>query len=207
MKKIMITFLMFTLSIQVSAAVKKEFRDYMDMAANKELNMNSRWTSLIRSVEYAEKEQLAEVRKFIENKEWYMRNAALVALHKADKETAIVEAKKLIKDKALVVRSAAVEVLGRNMNDEHKKILIDEMDQGYNFNKKKGLWIRRQIVEKLAVKSGPEDKSFFVKYLFDEDKRIAQISAKVLEKLTGTKLESKKFVDNWRSHVKEKNWY
>ena len=206
MKKLWFVLVLFCNSLQVSADVKKEFQDYIDMAANQNLNMNSRWTSLIRSVEYAEKEHLDEVRKFTQDKEWYMRNAALIALVKADKDLAIIEAKKLIKDKALVVRSAAVEVLFQNFNEEHKKILIGEMDQGYNFNKKKSLWIRRQIIDKLSLNSDSGDRSFFVKYLFDDDKSVAQISAKSLEKITGTQLQSKKFVESWRSHVKEKNW-
>lgn len=206
MKKLWFVFILFCNSLHVSAEVKKEFQDYIDMAANQNLNMNSRWTSLIRSVEYANKEHLAEVIKFTQNKEWYMRNAALIALVKADKNLAIIEAKKLIKDKALVVRSAAVEILFQNFNEEHKKILIDEMDQGYNFNKKKSLWIRRQIIEKLSLNSETGDKSFYVKYLFDDDKSVAQISAKSLERITGTQLPSKKFVESWRSHVKEKNW-
>lgn len=188
------------------ASVEK-FKDHIDMAGNAKLNMNSRWASLVRSAEFAPKDKLEEIRKFTEHKDWYMRNAALVALNKVDKQMAMAEARRLIKDKALVVRSAAVEMIAKDMSEDHKKLLISEVDQGYNFHKKSSLWIRRQILEKVARVATEKDRELFVKNLFDQDKKIAELSAKVLEKLTGTKLESKKFVDNWRNHVKEKSWY
>ena len=190
----------------VSQASVEKFKDHIQMASNAKLNMNSRWTSLIRSTEFATKDTYEDIRKFTSHKDWYMRNAALVALAKVDKDMALDEARKLVKDKALVVRSAAVEVIAKTMNEDNKKLLISEVDQGYNYNKKSSLWIRRQILEKIAVVANQGDRELFVKNLFDQDKKIAELSAKVLEKLTGTKLESKKFVDNWRNYAKEQNW-
>lgn len=191
----------------VSQASVEKFKDHIEMANNTKLNMNSRWSSLIRSTEFATKETYEDIRKFTTHKEWYMRNAALVALGKIDKDLALEEARKLVRDKALVVRSAAVEVIAKTMNDDNKKLLISEVNQGYNYNKKSSLWIRRQILEKVAVVANQADRELFVKNLFDQDKKIAELSARVLEKLTGTKLESKKFVDNWRNYAKEKSWH
>lgn len=115
-------------------------------------------------------------------------------------------AKELISDKALVVRSAAVEILAQRMTDENKSILIKEMDKGYNFHKKSSLWIRPQILNKVAEVANSTDRQFFVQYLFDEDKEVSESSARALEKLTGEKLNGKRFVENWREFVKTKKW-
>jgi HEAT repeat protein len=205
MKKSLVLTVGLLLATFSQASVDK-FKDHIDMASNSKLNMNSRWTSLIKSADFATKDTYEDIRKFTTHKDWYMRNAALVALNKVDKEMALAEARKLVKDKALVVRSAAVEVIAKIMNEDNKRLLISELNQGYNYNKKSSLWIRRQILEKVATVANQGDRELFVKNLFDQDKKIAELSAKVLEKITGTKLESKKIVDSWRNHAKEQNW-
>lgn len=184
----------------------QDFNNYIKMASNDKLNMNSRWTSLIQSANFAEVDQISEIKKFTTHKEWYMRNASLVALQKADPNEAEVQARKLIKDKALVVRSAAVEILGKNLTTENKNVLQEEIHQSYNFNKKSSLWIRKQILDKLAKVATKQDQNIFVKTLFDNDKKISELSAKTLEKITGEKLARKKFVENWRQLAKQRKW-
>lgn len=196
------------LLIQINAfASVEEFTNHIDMASNQKLNMNSRWRSLIRSTEYAESDDIKVIKKFTDNKEWYLRNAALVALNKMDRKVALEEAKKLVSDKALVVRTAAVEIIGREMTADNKKILMDEMGKGYNFNRKSSLWIRKQILEKLAKAASDGDQKFFAQMLFDEDKKISEISAKTLERLTGKNLGAGKLVESWRQYAKQNNLY
>lgn len=187
-----------------------DFSKYIDMAANNKLDMNSRWRALISASDFAtEKEsvkQINQIKVFTSNKDWYMRNASLIALAKISSVDAIVEAKKLLNDKSLVVRSAAVDVLGESLTAEHKKILTEEFDKPYNFHKKSSLWIRKQILEKLFINVDIRDRHFFVKNLFDSDVQIAELSGKALEKLTGQKVEDFKFVEKWQNIVKKNNW-
>lgn len=189
-----------------SYAVSDEFSVYMNIASSNKNGMNSRWNALIKAAQFASETQLNQIQKFSESKEWYMRNASLIALSKVNLGMAMVEAKKLMQDKALVVRSAAVEILAMNLNEENKSILAVELNKPYNFNKNSSLWIRRQIIEKFSLSAGSPDRKFFVKSLFDSDNEIAQLSAVALAKITGQQVEGKKLVEKWQSIVKQNNW-
>jgi HEAT repeat protein len=160
----------------------------------------------MKSATLAEGREIDEIRSFVTSKEWYLRNAALVALNKVDPDMAQSEAIKMLADKALVVRSAAVEIIGQNLSDKNKEILFGEMAKGYNFNRTSSLWIRKQILEKLAQSATEKDQPIFAKMLFDNDKKISELSANTLERITGKKLSRKKFVQNWREYAKQENW-
>lgn len=183
-----------------------EFTKNINSASNSKLRMSSRWGALIQAAKVASFEQLEQIRKFSESKEWYMRNAALVALSKISQNAAMTEAKKLLYDKSLVVRSAAVEIIGTHMNVENKSILATEMTKAYNFHKSSSLWIRKQIVEKMSEGADITDRDFFVRGLFDSDKEIAQMSAKILSIITGEQVDGTKQVEKWQELVKQNQW-
>jgi HEAT repeat protein len=201
--KFTIVLLMFV-SFKTGASVEG-FKDYIQMAQNESLDMNSRWSALMKSATVAEGSDIDAIRRFSESKEWYLRNASLVALNKVDPQMAEVEALKLLSDKALVVRSAAVEIVSRHLTLKNKSILVGEMDKGYNFNRSSSLWIRKQILEKLADVATESDQPLFVKSLFDNDKKISELAANTLERITGKKLDRKRFVQNWRAYAKQEN--
>lgn len=184
----------------------ESFLSYIRMASDENLGMNKRWSSLISAASLSDSKNIDQIRSFTSNKQWYMRNASLIALFKADPSIAVIEAKKLLKDKALVVRSAAVEVVSKNLTSEHKKVLEEEFMKNYNFHKNSSLWIRKQIIEKLSSTAGRQDRDFFAKNLFDTDKDVSLISAKTLEKITGLSVEAPDVVEKWKALVKEKNW-
>ncbi|MCC2679132.1 MAG: hypothetical protein K0R29_1708 [Pseudobdellovibrio sp.] len=202
-----ITFAVLLLAGLHATAAIENFSDYMKIVKNEKATMNVRWRALMQSTELAKDSDVDEIRSFVESKEWYLRNAALVALKKVDPARAEIEAVKLLSDKALVVRSAAVEIVAQNMNENNKKVLIQEVDKGYNFNKASSLWIRRQILEKVARVATDKDQNVFVKNLFDPDKKISELCANTLERLTGKKMARKKFVENWRQYAKQENWF
>ncbi|MEK6629005.1 MAG: hypothetical protein AABY53_10295 [Bdellovibrionota bacterium] len=193
-----------------SFAVENKFSTYIDMASNNKLGMNSRWSSLVNAAGIAadgsDEDQLKQIKNFVNSKEWYLRNAAMIALSKINPLEAMIEAKKLLRDKALVVRSAAVEIISQNLTDEHKKLLIAELSKPYNFHKKNSLWIRKQIIEKLSTTAEMKDREVFAKSLFDQDKEISHISAKALERITGMQINETGFIRKWKIIVKENNW-
>ena len=196
-----------TISISFAAhAGTEDFQAHLDKAADKKLSMSQRWAALLQATDYARGNQIDEIKKFSQHTEWYLRNATLVALNKVDHSAAIATAKELISDKALVVRSAAVEVLAQRMSTENKAILIREIDKNYNFHKKSSLWIRPQILTKVAEVAVQDDRSLFAQHLFDKDQQVSEVCAHALEKLTGEKLGNKRFVENWREFVKTKKW-
>lgn len=188
------------------AAQATNFQTYINSAGNKQLNMNERWSSLVKAAELATAGQLGQIKEFSDHSEWFMRNAALVALKKINQQEARQEARKLIKDKALVVRSAAVDILAQDLvASDDRRLLMEELNQDYNFNKKSSLWIRQQILEKLSETATTSDRQFFAKTLFDMDKNIAELSARTLSKIDGQSSEAKS-LQQWQKLAKERNW-
>jgi HEAT repeat protein len=204
-KKIAMMAMAISFSCSVFAATEG-FQEHIAKASNPKLSMSQRWAALLQATDLAHGNQLDEVKKFSQHSEWFLRNATLVALNKVDHTAAIATAKELISDKALVVRSAAVEILAQRMSSENKAILLKEIDKNYNFHKKSSLWIRPQILGKVAEVAVQDDRTLFAQYLFDTDRQVSELSARALEKLTGEKLGNKRFVENWREFVKTKKW-
>lgn len=136
-----------------------------------------------------------------------MRNAALVALAEFNNNEAQKLAKSLLKDKALVVRSAAVEVLQANPRPEVRDLLWEEMSEKHNFRNKESLWIRAQIVEALAQKPSDHELKLFTKLIEDRDERVQSAAVTGLEKLTGvslgeSKMSRQKLIGLWQNYVR-----
>ncbi len=126
--------------------------------------MPVRWKALTLAAYLKKEKYLPELEKALKSKEWFMRNAGLVAIYSFDKKRAQSVAKDLIKDKALVVRSAAIEVLGNQpeLAPETRDLFWEEMSASYNFRQKQGLWVREQILEKLAANPEKKEMPLFV---------------------------------------------
>lgn len=192
-------------SIQALAAVD-EFSQYIQSAADNTQSMKVRWQALLTAASVAKADQIDAIKSFAKHDEWYMRNATLIALKKVSMAAAIDEARNLLKDRALVVRSAAVDIMAEDLTEDNKQLLIGELNKPYNFNKKSSLWIRKQIIEKITAIAQQKDKAFFARNLFDSDKEVAELSAHALEKITGRQVTDAKFVEKWQGIVKDNNW-
>ncbi|MBC7420049.1 MAG: hypothetical protein H7328_04910 [Bdellovibrio sp.] len=191
---------------QVAENSQGSFAAQMSVAKNASLPMGARWSALLRAADVASSEQIEEIRTFTKSSDWYMRNAAMMALSKMGGDYAIEEAKKLVKDKALVVRSAAVDLIATKFTLENRKILADELAQNYNFKGKHSLWIRPQIMKHLASRASRDDRAFFARYLFDQDSVIEELAADTLEKITDVNFSGKDHLAQWKVFVKEKKW-
>ena len=186
---------------------QKDFAALIKSAQDTSLTLTERWQSLVQAGKIAEADQVEKITEFSKNSEWFMRNAALVALqgvHGGD--DAIEQAKILIKDKALVVRSAAVVALANKNTLEIKQLFAAELAKPYNFSGRQSLWIRPQLMEKIAQLSTEDDRQFFSRYLFDSDQKVAELSADALEKISTVHFDEKKSVELWQVYVKKHNW-
>lgn len=171
--------------------------------------MKQRWAALQKASVLANGDEFNKIMAFSESKDWFMRNASLVALDKMGNDMAYDQAKKLIKDKALVVRSAAADILMRVGNNEVKKIFSEELEQRYNFSGKSSLWIRKQMMSHLIKNPLKSDRDFFTRYLYDEDKEIAALSTQALEKIAEVRFTGKNTTDlirQWRDFAKTQKW-
>ena len=210
MKILFALFSSFTFSLVLFASVQKiEEKNFVDLiraAKNESLTMNERWQSLVQAAKSATPEKIEVIKNFSTHPDWFMRNAALVSLEAIGLEEAITQAKILIHDKALVVRSAAVSTLSKKHTLEIKRLFAEELTKTYNFSGRQSLWIRSQMMQQIANLATREDRQFMARYLFDPDKNVAAISAATLEKITDIRFESNKNVEQWQSYVKENKW-
>lgn len=157
----------------------------MELAANTKKNLGVRWKSLTLAAHLRKQKSVKEIRPYLKSNEWYMRNAALVALQEVSQAESQRAGLELLDDKALVVRSAAVQAMGTDLTAEMRDRLWEELRAGYNYRKKESLWVRGQIAEKLALSPEKSEVTEFVTMLKGDDSRLYPSGIAALEKLTG----------------------
>lgn len=206
-----LSLLVFLFSVNVWSYVQSEndqsFTTQIARAKNQSLPMAQRWDALIKSAEEADGTQIKQVLDFAKSKDWYMRNALLVALDKVGTDLVYDKAKVLVSDKALVVRSAAVDILTRLESQEVRELLAKELNRNYNFVGKKSLWIRAQIMKNLVKKPYQSEREYFSKLLFDNDPEISAMSMQALEKISQVHFEGENALGSWKKFVKEQKWF
>jgi HEAT repeat protein len=147
-------------------------------------SMQTRWRALTLASSLKSQEVLPELEQALSAPEWFMRNAALVSLEQYHPKRAQTAAQALLKDKALVVRSAAVQVLGKKMDDKTRDLFWEQLASAQNFRRKQSLWIRGQMLSLLAESPQSRETGLFAKALNDDDVKIQAPAIAALEKLT-----------------------
>lgn len=209
MKALSILVLLFSVNVwsYVQSENDQNFSSQIARAKNQSLPMAQRWDALIKSAEAADGKQIQQVLEFAKSKDWYMRNALLVALDKMGTDLVYDNAKVLLSDKALVVRSAAVDILTRLENQDVRNLLAKELNRSYNFVGKKSLWIRVQIMKNLVKKPYQSEREYFAKLLFDNDPEISTMSMQALEKISQVQFDGDNALASWKKFVKEQKWF
>jgi HEAT repeat protein len=162
--------------------------EMMTLAFDAKQTMPVRWKALTLGSLLKGTKAKAELDKALKDEAWFMRNAALVAYERIFPLEAGPAAKTLLKDKALVVRSAAVRTLSGRLNSETRETLWNELDQSYNFKNKQSLWIRGQILDALSQSPDSRELPIFARTLRDKDSRLHFYSITALEKISRKKL-------------------
>lgn len=159
------------------------FTQLQEIAFNKQRNYEDRWKALMEIVEKYPDGAESTLSLAAQEPEWFMKNAALVGLEKINSPQRFKIAQSLLVDKALVVRSQAVQVLTQHRDPETRKMLWTELEHPRNFKKKQSLWIRHQIVEHLALKPLKSERSKFIRLFEDPDKKVKEASRLGLRKI------------------------
>lgn len=123
-------------------------------------------------------------------KEWFLRNAALIAVLKSPREMAVKWSAALLKDPSLMVRTQAVRNLVGLEAKETERELWNQLWDKRNFRKNESLWIRAHIAEALARLADSRHIKPFQKMILDPDERLHKWGILGLEKATGIKLGS-----------------
>lgn len=223
MSKLLLSFALSLSALQIQAAIPNaahsdsssaagglvNFDEHYKLAKNPALSMATRWRALLQASDVAEGAELNKILSFTKDKDWYMRNAALVALDKMGTDLVYDKAKELMSDKALVVRSAAADILMRLQNSDIRRIFSKELAKNYNFNGKSSLWIRPQMMRYLTQKPQADERGFFVQYLHDRDPVVAAMSVDALEKLTQVRFDAKDrkgLISQWKKYAQDNKW-
>lgn len=140
----------------------EEFYPQMhSIAFSNKQSIEMRWKALTAMALLKKENSVKDLKKALVAPEWYMRNAALLSLNSVSPQHGKKAAQELLTDKALVVRSAAVDVLGPMLDAEIRELFWQEMDASYNFRGKQSLWIREQLLGFLAQAPLINEKSVF----------------------------------------------
>lgn len=150
----------------------------------------------------------AEIENALQSREWFLRNAGLLAVQSDDRDRAVGWSVKLLKDPALMVRTQAVRNLMQLEAREFEPLLWKELNEKRNFNRNESLWIRSHIAEALVrlAPTGPLRVRSFERLLLDSDERLHPWAIKGLERTTGKKITHGKEPlevrrQKWLSHL------
>lgn len=192
-------------AVTLKAPTDRSYEQLIKKAFSDKEDMQTRWKALMSAAEIGRERAIPDLLKASQSKAWFMKNAALTALVEYDPAQSSMVAKKLLKDKALVVRSAAASVLVKMPESSVREILWKELDQKYNFKNKKSLWIRPQILAGLVAQPRDVEMPQLYKLLNEKELPMQLLAVQGLEKLSGAKLGDKntspqKLVQLWKQN-------
>jgi hypothetical protein len=156
------------------------------------LDLQTRWRAITTMGRWNAASFRSELDRALQSKEWFLRNAALIALQNDDREHAVQSSVRLLRDSALVVRTQAVRNLILLEARESEPVLWQEIFNARNFHKSQSLWVRAYMAEALArfadnQKDARHAKAF-QRLLMDPDARLHRWAVIGLERSTGFKL-------------------
>lgn len=175
------------------------------IAFNPKEDMDRRWRAMSVLIQLRPSNVESLIERSLNAPEWYMRNVGLLGLQDMSPRNATEAAIRLLSDRAMVVRSAAVQVLEKQVGrQEVRDALWEEMKQERNFRRGSSLWIRSQIAEVLAQDPVRSERAQFTALIKESDKKIQSAAFNGLEKILGQRLgkptdSHEKKLDQWRS--------
>lgn len=178
----------------------------LQVAQKSENPMSLRWRAITSAALLRREAAAPDLMKLGESSDWFVRNASLVGLSEVAKPQAVTLARRLVKDPALVVRSAAVDVIAKNAAASERDLLWDEFHADYNKRGRQSLWIRGQILHVLAKHPKSTEQERFAGFLKDSNVDIQKASMVALEKITGLKVardaaSHERAVQLWQAHL------
>lgn len=170
---------------------KENFSDIADGLSYKDLykdyiSIDQKW-ELFKKIkngnpEFAQKVFLT----CLKSSDWALRSGGLQFLASIEPQLAKVKALELFKnDPALLVRSAALQVLEQLDLKNHKQDLWLALKDSKNFHKGHSLWIRKEIAKNLILISEKSDTLAWSLLLNDKDQDVIHYSIQALEKNSG----------------------
>lgn len=159
------------------------------LAFNRQQALDVRWRSITALGNLSAKSYRWELEEALKSPEWFMRNAALIAIQHDDRDFAIRWSKQLLKDPALVVRTQAIKNL-MDLKASAKEEVWAALFAKSNFRNSKSLWVRNYMVQAMVEWASRADEKRFLRLLMDQDPSIQKWAILGLEKSTGLRLSN-----------------
>lgn len=173
------------------------FEDLQAVSFDAKQSLQVRWRALTALARIDASRAQSTLIRAMKSKEWFMRNAALVALPRGNKDFALQWSIELLDDPALVVRTAAAQNLKELKDRRAREELLKALRAPQNFKGEQSLWVRHHIARALAEMAIPGEERFLVSLLSEKDQRIHTWAVMGLERLTGKQLtESRQTPEN-----------
>ncbi len=169
---------------------KHAYPALIETAFDSKRNLRLRWRALTTMGKVDALYFKKELETALRSRDWFMRNAALIAVLNADRATAVKWSLVSLKDSSLMVRTQAVRNLVGLEAKESEEALWRELWSRQNFRQKESLWIRAHIAEALARLADQGHRKAFERLLLDPDRRLHRWAVLGLEKATGIKLSA-----------------
>lgn len=156
-------------------------------------NVDLRWRAIYLGAQINFNKFSPEIKAALNSPEWFMRMAALNAVNDFSPTQSSEFARILIKDKALVVRTAAADVLMKSGTSKDREVLWSSLFDKANSHKGKSLWLRPKILKHLAkTTKNKNEMSRFVPLLNDKDQNLQELALGVLEEKSDFRVGSHK---------------
>jgi HEAT repeat protein len=178
------------------------YRSLVQLMMDEKTPMEIRWRAVTAIGRIGGKESRPELERALGSKDWFMRNAGLIAMAGVDRGEAARWAKRLLSDKALIVRAAAVDTLAGLGDKSGADLLWEKLYSKENFKGKQSLFIRRKIVETLGQLEGKGREAKFIEILGDRDEDLHMAAIAALERISGLTLGTAKDP----LHLKRERW-
>lgn len=164
------------------------YKNLRDIMFGRDSKIDSRWRATMALGRIGGKFSLPELERASKANVWELRSAALIAVSRIDRVMAAQWSRRLLHDKALLVRLTAVETLETIGDRTSVSELWAQLESRQNFKGNRSLFIRRRIVEALTKLESPTSTARFARLLEEEDPQIHRSAIAALEKLTGKKM-------------------
>lgn len=161
------------------------------LAQDTKLPDHQRWTALRAVGQISEPTSIPRLQDFLKDPHPTMRIAAIRALGDMGVRAATPDLIELAQnDNALIVRCAAVEVLGQLKATEAIPAFEKSLDDDKNFLNGKSLFIRRHVVVALGQTESPAATPALIKALDDRDPALPPAAVESLQRITGLKFQA-----------------
>jgi hypothetical protein len=163
------------------------YRQSQLAAKDQSLPIRARWSAVLLMEKTGGALATQELRSMLSSKDWFIRNSSLLALNSRSENEGLSAGRILLRDRSLVVRSAAVSVFPEEMTEKDRELMRDQLEASLNFNRGQSLWVRGEIMAKLSAKPSFSERAWFLNKIKDKDAKVSLEATRALERMTGTK--------------------